>query len=163
MKVKLSIFMCYNSGSSWWWSSFQIYPEKSLYLLVFTSLPSSLFTVSALLTCLVCETDTYGRNSPPLCLNEVQSLHPGAPLKCWFSYLPITPLQSFLQSLAASALNRQSLQTSSNLYTPVSGHGRCISNCQCALPDALLSFDPIHSSGCVPMAVIYTPCDFTDV
>lgn len=62
-----------------------------------------------------------------------------------------------------SAPNRQSLQTSGNLYTPISGHRRCISNCQCALPDALLSFDPIHSSGCVPVAVIYTPCDFTDV
>lgn len=64
---------------------------------------------------------------------------------------------------AAPAPNRQSLQTSGNLYTPISGHRRCISNCQCALPDALLSFDPIHSSGCVPVAVIYTPCDFTDV
>lgn len=108
-------------------------------------------------------TDTYGRNYPPLCSNKVQLLHPGASLKCWFSYLPMPLLQSFLQALAAPALNRQSLQTSGNLYTPVSGHGRCISNCQCALPDALLSFDPIHSSGCVPVAVIYTPYDFTDV
>lgn len=57
----------------------------------------------------------------------------------------------------------QSLQTPCNLYTPVSGHGRCISNCQSALPDALLSFDPIHSGGCVPVAVMYPQCDFTDV
>lgn len=69
--------------------------------------------------------------------------------------------KSFLQG--AAALSRQSLQTSGNLYTPVSGQGRCISICQCALPDALLSFDPIHSSGCVPVAVIYTHRDFTDV
>lgn len=60
-------------------------------------------------------------------------------------------------------LNGQSLQTASNLYAPVSGHGRCISNCQVALPDALLSFDQIHSRGCVTVAVMYPHCDFTDV
>ena len=124
--------------------------------------PASIFSIlwlnpSYLSCCLL----TYGSNSPPLSSDEVQPLLSSVPLKCWFSHLPIMPLQSFLQ--AAPALNRQSLQTSSNLYTPVSGHGRCISNCQCALPDALLSFDPIHSSGCVQVAVIYTPCDFTDV
>lgn len=60
-------------------------------------------------------------------------------------------------------LNGQSLQTAGNLYAPVSARGRCISNCQLALPDALLSFDQIHSRGCVTVAVMYPRCDFTDV
>lgn len=147
VKVELSI-LCYNSCSSWW-SPFSLLPPS-----IFFSLKKQSQPLSPVL---------WGRpivtEGTPLLF--VQPLHPGAPLKCWLSDLPITPLQSFLQ--AAPALNRQSLQTPGNLYTPVSGHGRCISNCQCALPDALLSFDPIHSSGCVPVAVIYTHCDFTDV
>lgn len=154
-KVELSI-LCYNSGSSWWWGPLSL-------------LPPSIFPTPCLNHWLYIEQSQplspvlWGRpivtEGTPLLF--VRPLHPGASLKCWLSYLPTTPLQSFLQ--AAPALNRQSLQTPGNLYTPVSGHGRCISNCQCALPDALLSFDPIHSSGCVPVAVIYTHCDFTDV
>lgn len=149
MKVKLSILYATILAFSWWWSLFTLHPA---------SISSILWLNPSYLSCCLL---TYGSNSPPLSSDEVQPLHSSVPLKCWFSHLPITPLQSFLQ--AAPVLNRQSLQTSSNLYTPVSGHGRCISNCQCALPDALLSFDPIHSSGCVQVAVIYTPCDFTDV
>lgn len=70
---------------------------------------------------------------------------------------------SELPESCPTVLNGQSLQTDGNLYTPVSGQGRCISNCQVALPDALLSFDQIHSRGCVTVAVMYPHCDFTDV
>lgn len=138
-----SLCLSYYSGCSWWSS-------PSFHLFCFLFCLSQPFLP-----------DLWGRpivtDGTPLL--SVQPLHPGAPLRCWFSYLPATPLQSFLQA----ALNRQSLRTPGNLYTPVSGHWRCISNCQCALPDAVLSFDPIHSGGCVPVAVIYTYSDFTDV
>lgn len=103
-----------------------------------------------------------GQTSPFFDLDRVQPLHSVEVLirshvpRSHHSYTPPFPA-------CPPDLNRQSLQTSGNLYTPISGHRRCISNCQWALPDALLSSDPIHSSGCVPVAVMYTPCDFTDV
>lgn len=52
------------------------YLKKTLVLSVSTHLPTSLISVSTPLTCRVGEAGTYGRNSPPLCLNQVQLAHP---------------------------------------------------------------------------------------